>query len=93
MVVDWPAAAAGPHPYYLAYPAATTTKARGLAVSRSRWYIDQYFQRAKADRGLDHFEARSWTEVHHHTVLSALAYLFIITVPARAKKILVCRGG
>lgn len=61
MVVDWPAAAAEPHPYYLAYPASTTTKARGLALSRSCWYIDQYFQSAKADRRLDHFEDRSWT--------------------------------
>jgi hypothetical protein len=55
-------------------------------LSRSRWPIEQYFQRAKNDRGFDHFEDRSWTGFHHHLVLSALAYLFILTVHARAKK-------
>ncbi len=59
---------------------------RCLKLSRSRWHIEQYFQRSKDDLGLDHFEGRSWRGFHHHLALSAVAYLFILVVYLRAKK-------
>ena len=93
LVLDWPAGAAQPYHYYLAHLHRPPTKARALALSRSRWHIEQYFQRAKDDLGLDHFEGRSWIGFHHHLVLSALAYLFILTVHARAKKNFWCHVG
>ena len=93
LVIDWPAGAAKPYHYYLAHLHRPPTKARALALSRSRWHIEQYFQRARDDLGLDHFEGRSWTGFHHHLVLSALAYLFILTVHARAKKNFWCHMG
>lgn len=93
LVVDWPADAAEPYHYYLAHLHRPPTKARCLRLSRSRWHIEQYFQRAKDDLGLDHYEGRSWTGFHHHLVLSALAYLFILTVHARAKKNFWCDVG
>lgn len=93
LVIDWPAGDAQPYHYYLAHLHRPPTKARALALSRSRWHIEQYFQRAKDDLGLDHFEGRSWTGFHHHLVLSALAYLFILTVHARAKKNFWCHVG
>lgn len=80
---------AEPYHYHLAHLHRSPTKARMLTLSRSRWHSEQYFQRAKDDLGLDHFEGRSWTGFHHHLVLSAHAYLFILTVHARAKKLLV----
>lgn len=64
-----------------------------VRASRSRWHIEQYFQRSTDDLGLDHFEGRSWRGFHHHFVLSALAYLFILTVYLHRKKILVRRGN
>ena len=93
LVVDWPADATEPYHYYLARLHRPLTKARCLTLSRSRWHIEQYFQRAKDDLGFDHFEGRSWTGFHHHLVLSALAYLFILTVHARAKKNFWCDLG
>jgi SRSO17 transposase len=93
LVVDWPADATAPYHYYLAHLHRAPTKARCLALSRSRWHIEQYFQRAKDDLGLDHFEGRSWTGFHHHLVLSALAYLFILTIHLRAKKNFWCDLG
>lgn len=93
LVIDWPAGAVQPYHYYLAHLHRPPTKARALTLSRSRWHIEQYFQRAKDDLGLDHFEGRSWTGFHHHLVLSALAYLFILTVHARAKKNFWCHVG
>ncbi|MEO6625191.1 MAG: IS701 family transposase [Burkholderiaceae bacterium] len=93
LVVDWPADAAEPYHYYLAHLHRAPAKARCLTLSRSRWHIEQYFQRAKDDLGFDHFESRSWTGFHHHLVLSALAYLFILTIHARAKKNFWCDVG
>jgi len=93
LVVDWPADSIAPYHCYLANLQRPPTKARCLTLSRSRWHIEQYFQRSKDDLGLDHFEGRSWTGFHHHLVLSALAYLFILTVHARAKKNFWCDLG
>jgi SRSO17 transposase len=93
LVVDWPADTAAPYHYYLAHLHGAPTKARCLKLSRSRWHIEQYFQRAKDDLGLDHFEGRSWRGFHHHLVLSAIAYLFILVQYLRTKKNFWCDVG
>jgi hypothetical protein len=93
LVVDWPAGDPEPYHHYLAHLHRPPTKALGLKLSRSRWHIEQYFQRSKDDLGLDHFEGRSWRGFHHHLVLSALAYLFVLTVYLRTKKNFWCDVG
>jgi SRSO17 transposase len=93
LVVDWPAGAPEPYHYYLAHFERPPVKARCLRLSRSRWHIEQYFQRSKDDLGLDHFEGRSWRGFHHHLVLSALAYLFILTRYVSTKKNFWCDVG
>jgi len=93
LVVDWPAGDPEPYHYYLARLHRPPTKARCLKLSRSRWQVEQYFQRSKTDLGLDHFEGRSWQGFHHHLVLSAIAYLFILTVYLRSKKNFWCDVG
>jgi SRSO17 transposase len=93
LVVDWPKGETEPYHYYLAEFKERPTKARCLCLSRSRWHIEQYFQRAKDDLGLDHFEGRSWRGFHHHLALSAVAYLFILVVYLRAKKNFWCDVG
>src|SRR2546422_6654222 len=93
MVVDWPAGGTETYHYCLAHLHRAPTKARCLKLSRSRWHIEQYFQRSKDDLGLDHFEGRSWQGFHHHLVLSAIAYLFILVVYLRSKKNFWCDVG
>ena len=93
LVVDWPAGDAEPYHYYLARFHKEPTRTRCLKLSRSRWQIEQYFQRSKDDLGLDHFEGRSWRGFHHHLVLAAIAYLFILTVYVRSKKNFWCDVG
>jgi hypothetical protein len=56
-----------------------------LKLSRSRWHVEQYFQRSKDDLGLDHYEGRSWRGFYHHLVMSAVAYLFVLTIYLEAK--------
>ena len=93
LVVDWPVDAAEPYNYYLAHLHRPPSKARCLKLSRTRWHIQQYFQRAKDDLGLDHYEGRSWRGFHHHLALSAVAYLFILVQYLRTKKNFWCDMG
>jgi len=60
-----------------------------LRLTRSRWNIVQYFQSAKTDLGLDHYEGRGWRGFHHHLLFAVLAYLFVTAVHLREKKLLV----
>lgn len=85
LVVNWPAGDPEPYHYYLAHLQRPPTKARCLKLSRSRWPIEQYFQRSKDDLGMDHFKGRSWRGFRRHLVLSAMAYLFILTMYLRRK--------
>jgi SRSO17 transposase len=93
LVVDWPSGDEKAYHYYMAHFQRPPNKARCLKLSRSRWHIEQYFQRSKDDLGLDHFEGRSWRGFHHHLALSAVAYLFILVVYLRAKKNFWCDVG
>lgn len=93
LVVDWPEADPKPYHYYIAHLHDPPSRARCLRLSRSRWQIEQFFQRAKTDLGLDHFEGRSWRGFHHHLVLWVIAYLFILTVYLRSKKNFWCHVG
>jgi SRSO17 transposase len=86
LVVDWPAEAPEPYNIYLAHLKRAPSVAICLRLSRSRWQIEQYFQRSKDDLGLDHYEGRFWRGFHHHLALSALAYLFILLCWLRSKK-------
>ena len=93
LVVDWPQDATEAYHYYLAHLHRAPTAARCLRLSRSRWNIEQYFQRSKDDLGLDHFEGRSWRGFHHHLVMAVLAYLFVAVVFLSAKKNFGCDLG
>jgi len=93
LVADWPEGEAEPYHYYLAHLHRPPAPSRCLRLSRSRWNIEQYFQRAKDDLGLDHFEGRSWRGFHHHLLMAVLAYLFVAVVFLRAKKNFWCDVG
>jgi SRSO17 transposase len=86
LIVDWPKEAPEPYHVYLAHLKRAPSVAICLRLSRSRWQIEQYFQRSKDDLGLDHYEGRFWRGFHHHLALSALAYLFILLCWLRSKK-------
>ena len=50
-------------------------------VRGSHWTVEQGFQAAKGECGLDEYETRGWVGWHHHTALSLLA----LCVPGAAK--------
>jgi len=86
LVVDWPEGKADPYHCYVAHLKAQPNKARCLRLSRSRFQIEQYFQRDKDDLGLYHFEGRSWRGFHHHLALAAVAYIFVLISYLETKK-------
>lgn len=93
LVVDWPDGDAEPYHLYLASFQTKPSAQRCLRLSRARFQIEQFFQRDKTDLGLDHYEGRSWRGFHHHLVLAAVAYLFVLAVYLRSKKNFWCYVG
>ena len=93
LVVDWPAEAAEPYHHYLAWLKTPPSPNRCLRLSRGRFPIEQFFQRDKTDLGLDHYEGHSWLGFHHHRVLAAIAYLFVLVIYLRSKKNAWCYVG
>jgi SRSO17 transposase len=49
-------------------------------VTGSRWRVEEFFEDAKGQLGMAHYEARSWTSWHHHMSLVALAHLYVVQV-------------
>jgi SRSO17 transposase len=63
--------------YYLA-AAPTDTPLLTLAqVAATRWPVEQCFEEAKGEAGLDHYEVRTWPSWHRHITLAMLAHGFL----------------
>ena len=43
-----------------------------------RWRVEEFLEDAKGQLGMGHYEARSWTNWHHHMSLVALAHLYVV---------------
>lgn len=86
LVADWPKGDQTPYQLFLAHLHSPPTRARCLLLARARWQVEQLIQRSKDDLGFDHYEGRSWRGFHHHHVLTAVAYLFVLVVYLRSKK-------
>jgi SRSO17 transposase len=73
----------GEQKYYLSnLPPGTSLRALA-AVIKARWVCEQAHQQLKEELGLDHFEGRSWSGLHHHAVLAMIAYAFLQTMRLR----------
>lgn len=77
----------GSQTWYFLAPAGTPPNAKRLvAVAARRHDIEQIFQAAKGEVGLDHYEVRSWIGWHHHITLSMLALWFLTLEKRRLGK-------
>jgi SRSO17 transposase len=80
----------GERKYYLtSHPAAASLLTLARAI-KARWACEQGHQQMKEELGLDHYEGRSWRGLHHHALLSMMAFAFLqhwrLTHPAGGKK-------
>lgn len=52
----------------------------------TRFRVELFFEEAKGELGMGHYEARAWTSWHHHMSLVAMAHLFATLVRAECRQ-------
>lgn len=72
--------------YYLVFAPAGTGLAELAGAAGLRWTIEECFQRAKEELGLDHCEARSWHGWHRHMTLCMAALAFLARLSAQLRR-------
>ena len=87
LLIEWPEGADAPCDYWLAQLGEQPPGLRRLVkTARSRWRVELDYRELKEELGLDHYEGRHWLGWHHHVTLVSLAFAFLRTEQARAKK-------
>src|SRR5258708_37786993 len=71
--------------YYRVYGTATTTLAEVVRVTGSRWKIEEGYEQAKGEVGLDQYEVRTWRAWYRYMTLALLAYAALVVMRAQAR--------
>ena len=61
---------------------AETTLADLIAVAGARWAIEESFQTAKGEVGLDHYQVRRYDAWYRHITLACLAHAYLTVTRA-----------
>jgi SRSO17 transposase len=74
--------------YYVVFAPAGTSLRTLARVAGERWRIEQSFELAKGEVGLDHYEVRRWDGWYRHMTLAmfALAYLAVLRAHLQAQE-------
>lgn len=72
--------------YYICFGPAETDLAELVRVAGSRWAIEESFQTAKNETGLDHYQVRRYEAWYRHMTLSMAAAAFLVITRDAAKK-------
>jgi SRSO17 transposase len=70
--------------FFSTWALAETSIEKLVRVEGSRWAIEDSFETAKNELGLDHNETRSWHGWHRHVSLVMLAFAVMATIRCRA---------
>ena len=70
--------------YYRVFAPADTTLEEMVAVAGKRWAVEECFETAKGECGLDEYEVRNWTGWHRHITLALFAHAYLTVVRAQA---------
>jgi SRSO17 transposase len=76
----------GERKYYLSNHPVSTSRQKLAGSVKSRWSCEQGHQQMKQELGLNHYEGRSWSGLHHHCLLTLIAYAFLQHLRLRGKK-------
>ena len=71
--------------YYLCRGPAATPRGELIRVAGSRWTVEECFERAKGDCGLDEYEVRSWVGWFRQITLSMFALAMLTAIRSRAE--------
>jgi SRSO17 transposase len=72
--------------YYLCWGPAGTGLAELVRVAGSRWAIEECFQTAKNETGLDQYQVRRYDSWHRHVTLAMLAAAYLAVTAAASPK-------
>ena len=72
------------HAYYLAYGPKQTPTEELIRVAGRRWTIEDCFEQAKGEVGLDEYEVRKWEAWQRHVTLSLLAHAYLAVLRSEA---------
>jgi SRSO17 transposase len=68
---------------YVCFAPADTALAKLVQVAGTRWTVEQCFEMAKQEAGLDEYEVRSYTGWYRHITLACLAHAFLTVLRAQ----------
>ena len=77
---SWPTTCAAPRP--------EPTDEELIRVAGSRWAVEECFQTAKNETGLDHYQVRRYDAWYRHITLAMLAHAYLAVTAATAPKAL-----
>jgi SRSO17 transposase len=78
--------------FYACFAPAATSLVGLVRVAGVRWAIEESFQTAKGEVGLDHYEVRRWPGWYRHITLALLAHAFLTVTRAQATTTASARG-
>ena len=70
--------------YYVCFGSAETTLAELVRVAGTRWAIEECFEEAKGQVGLDQYEVRRWDGWYRHITLAMLAHAYLTAIKYQA---------
>jgi SRSO17 transposase len=70
--------------FYACFGRAVTSLVGLVRVAGTRWAVEDGFQQAKTEVGLDHYEVRRWPGWYRHITLAWLAHAFLVVTRTMA---------
>ncbi|HEX8886054.1 MAG TPA: IS701 family transposase [Noviherbaspirillum sp.] len=67
----------GERKYYFTNHPPNTPRRTLVRAIKARWACEQAHQQLKDELGLDHYEGRSWLGLHHHALLTMMAFTYL----------------
>lgn len=69
--------------FYIGFSSDKKSMQSMVKAAGTRWTIEECFEMAKGETGLDHYEVRSWTGWYRHITLSMFALSFLTKIRSR----------
>ena len=69
--------------FYLCHAPEETPLQTLAQVAGARWAVEQCFEEAKGETGLDHYEVRYWHSWYRHVTLSLMAHAWLCSIRGR----------
>jgi SRSO17 transposase len=79
--------------FYVCFAPAATSLATLVRVAGCRWRVEETFEQAKGEVGLDHYQVRQYGAWYRHVTLAMLAHAFLAVTRASVEHLTAEVGG